>query len=274
MADENELTQPQHPIQKLIDVMAQLRNPEGGCPWDIQQTHSSIANYTIEEAYELADALVNGTAEQIKEELGDLLFQVVFHAQISSEKNGFNFEDITECVATKMVERHPHVFQPGHENTLDSATAQWEELKAKERSNLAHRHGKQISALDGVALALPSLVRAQKIQKRASQYGFDWPDLPPVISKIREELHELEIEINVAAANDRLADELGDLLFACVNLARHIDVNPETALHKATQKFDRRFRYIEDKLRAADKSLKAADLEEMESLWSEAKLQE
>ena len=258
-------------LKKLLNVMAKLREPETGCPWDIQQTHASIAAYTIEEAYEVADALENGDSQQIKEELGDLLFQVVFHAQISSEKNGFNFGDIADVVAKKMIERHPHVFSNNGDVANDELSVQWEELKEKEREKSAKGKGAEISALDGVALAFPSLMRAQKIQQRAAKQGFDWTDLVPVIEKVHEELQELEIEIEAKNQITRIADELGDLLFASVNLARHLEIDAETALKRATKRFERRFRYIEDNLRVRGKNFKDVDLEEMEELWLRAK---
>ena len=258
-------------LKKLLNVMAKLRDPETGCPWDIQQTHASIAAYTIEEAYEVADALENGDSQQIKEELGDLLFQVVFHAQISSEKNGFNFGDIADVVAKKMIERHPHVFNATSDLTNDGLSVQWEELKEKEREKSAKGKGEEISALDGVALAFPSLMRAQKIQQRAAKQGFDWTHLAPVIEKVHEELKELEIEIEAKTQSTRIAEELGDLLFASVNLARHLKIDAETALERATKKFERRFRYIEDNLRVRGKKFKDVDLEEMEELWLSAK---
>ena len=260
-----------HRLKKLLNVMAKLRDPETGCPWDLQQTHASIAAYTIEEAYEVADALENGDTQQIKEELGDLLFQVVFHAQISSEKNGFNFGDIADVVAKKMIERHPHVFSTSSDVANDGLSAQWEELKEKERIKAAEKQGAEISALDGVALAFPSLMRAQKIQKRAAKQGFDWTDLTPVIEKVHEELQELEIEIEAKNQSARIADELGDLLFASVNLARHLKIDAETALKRATKRFERRFRYIEDNLRDRGKNFKDVGLEEMEELWLRAK---
>ena len=258
-------------LKKLLNVMAKLRDPETGCPWDLQQTHASIAAYTIEEAYEVADALENGDSQQIKEELGDLLFQVVFHAQISSEKNGFNFGDIADTVTKKMIERHPHVFSNNSEVANDELSVQWEEFKEKERQNSAARKGAEISALDGVALAFPSLMRAQKIQKRAAKQGCDWTHLAPVIEKVHEELQELEIEIEAKNQITRIADELGDLLFASVNLARHLEIDAETALKRATKRFERRFRYIEDNLRVRGKNFKDVDLEEMEELWLRAK---
>ena len=258
-------------LKKLLKVMAKLRDPETGCPWDLQQTHASIAAYTIEEAYEVADALENGDSQQIKEELGDLLFQVVFHAQISSEKNGFNFGDIADTVTKKMIERHPHVFSNNSEVANDELSVQWEEFKEKERQNSAARKGAEISALDGVALAFPSLMRAQKIQKRAAKQGFDWTHLAPVIEKVHEELQELEIEIEAKNQITRIADELGDLLFASANLARHLKIDAETALKRATKKFERRFRYIEDNLHDRGKDFKDVGLEEMEELWLRAK---
>lgn len=258
-------------LKKLLNVMAKLRDPETGCPWDLQQTHASIAAYTIEEAYEVADALENGDSQQIKEELGDLLFQVVFHAQISSEKNGFNFGEIADVVAKKMIERHPHVFNTNGDHSNDRLSVQWEELKEKEREKSAKKKGAEISALDGVALGFPSIMRAQKIQKRAAKQGFDWTDLTPVIEKVHEELQELEIEIEAKNQSARIADELGDLLFASVNLARHLKIDAETALKRATKKFERRFRYIEDNLRDRGKNFKDVGLEEMEELWLRAK---
>tara|TARA_B100000530_G_scaffold257176_1_gene170641 strand:+ start:632 stop:1441 length:810 start_codon:yes stop_codon:yes gene_type:complete len=262
------------PIEQLLDVMSQLRDPEAGCPWDIEQTPETIAPYTIEEAYEVADAIASGDMDQLKDELGDLLFQVVFYSQMSREKGGFDFDDVAEGITKKMRNRHPHVFSTAKERSPEEQNIAWETQKAEERKAKAIEAGHLASALDGVALAFPSLMRAQKIQKRAAKQGFDWPDLEPVIAKVREELQELELEIRASSPTQRVADELGDLFFASVNLARHLDIDAETALKKATEKFERRFRYIENDLRATGREPKETGLEEMERLWWKAKAQE
>ena len=262
------------PIDQLLDLMSQLRDPEVGCEWDIEQTPETIAPYTIEEAYEVADAIASGDVDQLKDELGDLLFQIIFYSQMSREKGGFDFDDVAEGITIKMRNRHPHVFGTAKKRSPEEQNIAWEVQKAQERKEKARKTGHRESALDGVALAFPSLIRAQKIQKRAAEQGFDWPDLAPVIAKVREELEELEIEIEASSPTQRIGDELGDLFFAAVNLARHVDIDAETALKKATEKFERRFRYIENKLRSAGKEPKQTGLEEMERLWSKAKAQD
>jgi len=261
-------------IDNLLQVMARLRDVENGCPWDRAQTFSTIAPYTIEEAYEVADAIETGDMDQLEDELGDLLFQVVFHAQMASEAGGFDFDSVARRIATKMRDRHPHVFGGEVERTSASQTIAWEEQKAAERDARAAKSGLKPSALDGVALALPALMRAQKLQKRAAREGFDWEDLPPVIAKIREELEELESEISAGRDEIRLQDEAGDLLFACVNLARHLGIDAEIALRDANAKFDRRFRAVEDCLAREGKSLAEADLNEMETHWTAVKASE
>lgn len=261
-------------IDDLLEVMARLRDPENGCPWDKEQTFATIAPYTIEEAYEVADAIASGDMDQLEDELGDLLFQVVFYAQMSREDGGFNFNDVARRIATKMRDRHPHVFGTQDERTSEGQTIAWETQKATERDARAAKLGRKPGALDGVALALPALMRAQKLQKRAAREGFDWPDLAPVIAKIREELAEVEAEIADGSSEDRLRDEAGDLLFACVNLARHLGVDAEIALREANDKFDRRFRAVEQGLEQDGKSLSDAGLDEMEAHWSAAKAAE
>jgi len=262
-------------IDDLLEVMARLRDPENGCPWDREQTFSTIAPYTIEEAYEVADAIETGDVDQLEDELGDLLFQVVFYAQISVEAGGFDFDGVARRIAAKMRDRHPHVFGGGeNERTSVSQTIAWEGQKATERAARAAKSGRKPSALDGVALALPALMRAQKLQKRAAREGFDWENLPPVIAKIHEELEEVEAEISAGSGQDRLQDEAGDLLFACVNLARHLGIDAEMALRDANAKFDRRFRAVEDGLRRKGKSLAEVDLDEMETHWTAAKATE
>ena len=261
-------------IDDLLDVMARLRDPENGCPWDREQTFATIAPYTIEEAYEVADAIDSGDMDQLEDELGDLLFQVVFYAQMSRESGGFDFDAVARRIASKMRDRHPHVFGAVDERTSEGQTIAWEEQKAAERDARAARLGRRPSALDGVALALPALMRAQKLQKRAAREGFDWPDLAPVVAKIREELEEVEAEIAAGSGQERLQDEAGDLLFACVNLARHLGIDAEIALRDANAKFDRRFRAVENGLGQEGKSLAEADLDEMEAHWVAAKATE
>jgi MazG family protein len=251
--------------------MAWLRDRQHGCPWDIDQTFRTIAPYTIEEAYEVADAIERNDMAGLKEELGDLLLQVVYHAQIASEAQAFSFDDVAAGIAEKMIDRHPHVFGNLDIETADAQTISWEARKAAER--MARQGAAEpAGALDGVARALPALMRAEKIQKRAARVGFDWASTAPVIDKIEEELDELRAELEAGKVDrDRLTDELGDVLFAVANLARHCKVDPEVALRATNDKFEKRFRYIEKKL--GDQGRKPADatLGEMEALWQEAK---
>lgn len=258
-------------INDLLDIMTRLRDPKRGCPWDAEQTFETIAPYTIEEAYEVADAIRLGDMDQLEDELGDLLFQVVFYAQMSRETGGFDFDAVTRRIASKMRNRHPHVFDDSEKRSSGDQAVAWETHKAQERERRAEQSGTRPSVLDGVAHALPALMRAQKLQKRAAREGFDWPDLAPVIAKIREELVELEVEIAAGSENDRLQDEVGDLLFACVNLARHLGVDAEVALRDGNQKFENRFRYVEQRLEEKGKSPSSSDLEEMDDLWNTAK---
>jgi len=250
--------------------MAWLRNREHGCPWDIDQTFRTIAPYTIEEAYEVADAIEREDLPALKEELGDLLLQVVYHSQMASETGAFRFEDVAAAIADKMVDRHPHVFGDLKIADADAQTVSWEARKAAER---AKKGGQEpAGALDGVARALPALLRAEKIQKRAARVGFDWKTIAPVIDKIEEELRELRVEIDAGkTAQARIADELGDVLFAVANLARHCKVDPEAALRATNDKFEKRFRYVERQLAAQGRKPAEATLEEMEALWQEAK---
>ena len=261
---------PKEPLARLLAVMAWLRDRQHGCPWDIDQTFRTIAPYTIEEAYEVADAIDRGDMSALKEELGDLLLQVVYHAQMASEAGAFAFQDVAQAIADKMVDRHPHVFGDLEITDANAQTVSWEARKAAERA------GKNGSAptgtLDGVARALPALLRAEKLQKRAARVGFDWKEIGPVIDKIEEELGELRTEINAGTRDPaRVADEMGDVLFAVANLARHCKVDPEAALRSTNDKFERRFRHVEGRL--ADQGRRPADatLEEMEALWQEAK---
>ena len=253
-------------IDKLLAVMAALRNPQGGCPWDIEQDFSSIAPYTIEEAYEVADAIERGEFGELRDELGDLLFQVAFHARMAEERGFFNFADVVSAIVEKMVRRHPHVFADEVITDAAAQTRAWEAQKAKERQ----ARGQHASLLDGVTLGLPALSRAEKLQQRAARAGFDWPEIAPVFDKVHEEIEEVRAEL---AGDDHqaLEDEIGDLLFACVNLARHAGVDPEQALRTANRKFVRRFNYVEQALAGQGRSLDEADLECMEALWNEAK---
>ncbi|MFO1158029.1 MAG: nucleoside triphosphate pyrophosphohydrolase [Reyranellaceae bacterium] len=262
---------PDEPLARLLAVMAWLRDRRHGCPWDLEQTFRTIAPYTIEEAYEVADAIARDDLPALKEELGDLLLQVVYHAQMASEAGAFDFTAVAAAVADKMVERHPHVFGDAHVANADAQTVSWEARKAVERAAKGNG-GAPAGALDGVALALPALLRAEKIQKRAARVGFDWQETGPVIDKIEEELGELRAELaQGTVAQDRLVDELGDVLFAVANLARHCKVDPEAALRGTNDKFERRFRYIERRLAETGRGPADATLEEMEKLWQEAK---
>jgi ATP diphosphatase len=250
--------------------MAWLRDRQHGCPWDIDQTFRTIAPYTIEEAYEVADAIDRNDMPALKEELGDLLLQVVYHSQMASEAGAFRFEDVAAAIADKMVDRHPHVFGDLKIADADAQTISWEARKAAERAKKVG--AEPLGALDGVARALPALLRAEKIQRRAARVGFDWKTIGPVIDKIEEELGELRGEIEAGKLDQaRVTDELGDVLFAVANLARHCKVDPETALRSTNDKFERRFRYVEKQLAAQGRKPAEATLEEMEALWQEAK---
>jgi MazG family protein len=259
-------------ISRLLAIMARLRDPQTGCPWDREQSFATIAPYTIEEAYEVAEAAEAGDVPALREELGDLLLQVVFHARMAEEARQFDFDDVARAIADKMVRRHPHVFGSA---TVDSAAAQtvaWEEQKAEERR--AKAAGGQPSALDGIGPGLPALTRALKLQRRAARVGFDWPAVAPIFDKIDEEIDELHREIEAGGGADRIADEVGDLLFAVVNLARRLDTDPEQALRGACRKFERRFRYVEQAVAAKGLSPQEAGLDAMEDAWQEAKARE
>lgn len=256
-------------IKKLLDLMAQLRNPESGCPWDLEQNFASIAAYTVEEAYEVADAIVREDYEDLRDELGDLLFQVVFHARMAEEQGSFNFEDVARSICEKMFRRHPHLFGSPAEQQAGQQAGSWERIKAEERSAKGSDSEEQ-SALDGVTLALPALKRAEKLGKRASASGFDWPDAGGARLKIDEELAELAAAL-VQGTDDAIEEELGDVLFSLVNLARHLKVDPEQALTRASRKFESRFRLMETSLRATGKTLAELPLDELEVAWLAAK---
>lgn len=256
-------------IERLLEIMRRLRDPEGGCPWDLEQDFGTIAPYTIEEAYEVADAIEREAWDELKGELGDLLFQSVFHAHMAEERGLFSFADVANTMSDKMVARHPHVFgEESNAKSADQQTADWEKIKAAERAGKA-QHG----ALDGVALGLPALLRAMKLQKRAARVGFDWPDMDGVLDKIAEEAREV-VEARDELGPDELEDEIGDLLFVIANLARRLDVDPEAALRRTNAKFTRRFAAIEDRLAALGKRPQDSDLAEMDALWNAVKAEE
>ncbi|WP_295515106.1 nucleoside triphosphate pyrophosphohydrolase [uncultured Pseudomonas sp.] len=267
-------------LDDLLHLMARLRDPQHGCPWDLQQDYASIVPHTLEEAYEVADAIAKRDFPQVRDELGDLLFQVVYYSQLGREDGHFDFAQVVDGITRKLVRRHPHVFPDGDLHgpldlpRLDEATIKrrWEEIKAEERAEKAAAP-EQLSLLDDVPAALPALSRAAKLQKRAANVGFDWADAKPVVAKIQEELDEVrEAMANGQAA--QVAEEVGDLLFVMVNLARHLRVDAEDALRQANAKFERRFRYIEEALKAQGRTPQAATLEEMDALWDAAKVAE
>jgi MazG family protein len=259
-------------VAELLGIMAALRTPVTGCPWDLEQTFRTIAPYTIEEAYEVADAIEKRDLDGIKEELGDLLLQVVYHARIAEEDGAFDFGDVVQAINAKMIRRHPHVFGTEAEKTAGASPGFWERLKAEER---AGKPKQPESVLDGVPVALPALTRAIKLQNKAACVGFDWPSLAPVLDKLKEELAELEHEIKGGtAAREAMEEELGDLMFVVANVARHLKLDPEAALRAANQKFIRRFQVVEQRLAALGRSPAESTLEEMDRLWDAAKLDE
>lgn len=256
-------------IETLLAIMARLRDPDGGCPWDLEQTFETIAPYTLEEAYEVADAIERGDMDDLKDELGDLLLQVVFHARIAEDDGTFNFGDVVDAISSKMIRRHPHVFGDGDADTPQAVKGSWERIKATERD--AKAGAEPARTLDGIPKALPALVRAVKLQKRAARVGFDWPQTAQVLDKLVEETNELKVEIDAGAAPERVMDELGDILFVYANLARHLDVDPEQALSGTNAKFESRFKLIEDWLREDGRTPEQSSLEEMDALWNRAK---
>ena len=261
-------------IARLLDIMTRLRDPESGCPWDLEQSFATIAPHTVEEAYEVAQAIADGDMTALRDELGDLLFQVVFYAQMAREAGDFSFDDIARGISDKMLRLHPHVFGAAKIDTAAAQTLSWEAMKAEERAAKSAADMSAPSALDGVARALPALTRALKLQKRAARVGFDWPDIAPVLEKLDEEITELRAELVAPDNAARVADEIGDLLFTCANLSRHAGADPEAALRAANAKFERRFKRVEALLAADGRALADADLAEMERLWNRAKAEE
>jgi len=258
-------------IQELLDLMAALRDPEHGCPWDRAQAFASIAPYTVEEAYEVADAIARENMDDLRDELGDLLFQVVFHARMAAERGDFDFHDVVAGIVAKMVRRHPHVFADECVDSVVAQSAAWETHKARERAARCDRSSVAPGVLDGVARGLPALMRARKLQARASRVGFDWSAAPAVLPKLEEEIAELADAIAHARDLARVREELGDVLFTVVNLARHLEVDAEAALSAANAKFERRFRQMESLARAADCNLVDCGPDALEELWRRAK---
>ena len=261
-------------MQQLLDIMAQLRNPEGGCPWDLKQDFRSILPHTLEEAYEVADAIESDDRMQLRDELGDLLFQVVFYCQLAREEGSFEFADVAQTMSDKLIRRHPHIFSsPADEADIgtsaldaDQVLQKWEAIKQTERDTK-----QQYSVLDDVPNALPAMQRSAKLQKRAANVGFDWPDVTPVLANMAEELEEIE-QAFASGDKDHTLEELGDLMFACVNMARHLKQDPEQVMRAANAKFERRFRFLETQLVEAGESLESVDLERMEAGWKAAKV--
>jgi MazG family protein len=258
-----------HPIFELLEIMARLRAPVGGCAWDLEQTFATIAPYTVEEAYEVADAIERGDLNDLREELGDLLLQVVFHARMAEEDGAFAFADVARAINAKMIRRHPHVFGEADQRSSAEQTQAWEVIKAEERAE----KGKAASLLDDVPVGLPALTRAVKLSKRAANVGFVWPSAKEVLDKLHEEIAELEHEVEVGDMA-KAREELGDVLFVCANLARQLDIEPEDALRATNAKFVRRFQFIEKRLAEIGKTPAQSDLPEMDALWDAAKAAE
>ncbi len=260
---------------RLLNIMANLRDPAKGCPWDLKQTSVSIAPYTLEEAYEVVEAIEQNDAAALRNELGDLLFQVVFHARIAEEKNLFDFYDVAAAAANKMERRHPHVFADVKIGSAEEQAQAWTEIKIKERHTLPPKTEQiQPSQIDNICNTLPALLRAKKLQQRAAEVGFDWPDLEPVLEKVAEELEEVRTTIKNREGSERLAEEIGDLLFACSNVARLAGFDAEALLRAANRKFEKRFRALEAQFRSRHHSLQSASLTEMEAAWQQVKLAE
>jgi ATP diphosphatase len=256
-------------INTLLEIMSRLRDPEGGCPWDVKQDFDSIAPYTIEEAYEVADAIERKAFDELRDELGDLLFQVVFHAQMANEAGHFDFSGVLDAVCDKMVRRHPHVFGDATVEDAEAQTVAWEEQKARERGNQ-----QDSSALAGVSTGMPEWLRSLKLQKRAAHVGFDWPGAAPVLAKIDEEALELKSAVEHGEDPDHIEEEYGDLLFVVMNLSRHLHLDPGRALRRANSKFERRFRRMEMLASARDVDLQTAGLEVLDRIWDEVKREE
>ncbi len=273
---------PSRDITGLLAIMAALRTPQSGCPWDLEQTYETIAPYTIEEAYEVVDAIERGDLADLRDELGDLLLQVAFHARMAQEEGRFDFGDVVHAITSKMIRRHPHVFGDTRDLAPDEVKALWGKIKAEEKAQKRTEHAALGLAeephakghLSGVPTTMPALTRAVKLQAKASTVGFDWNDARLVLAKIREEADEIEAVLNEGASKQLVAGEVGDLLFAVANLSRHLNADPEASLRTTNAKFERRFAYIEEALQASGQTLESASLAEMDALWNEAKSKE
>jgi len=262
-------------VQQLLDIMRALRDPDSGCPWDQQQNFQSLIPYTLEEAYEVADAIERNSAEDIKSELGDLLFQIVFYSQLAKEQKSFDFNDVAQSISEKLLRRHPHVFADATVTCAEDQTKEWEKLKQQEREVKAAESSSLLSHLDDVSRTLPSLMRAEKLQKRAAREGFDWPDVKGVMAKIYEELDEVQQEIDAEVQEQkRLEDEIGDLFFSFINLSRHVGVDAEQSLRRTNLKFERRFRALEESANQKGVAVKEMTIDELEALWQEVKKHE
>ncbi len=261
-------------IGELLEIMTRLRDPENGCPWDIEQDFASIAPYTIEEAYEVEEAIREKDMDALKDELGDLLLQVVFHAEMAREAGHFDFSDVVAGISDKMMRRHPHVFADSNIRDADQQSKAWEVQKAKERAAAAGKKNRAPSALDGVASALPALMRAEKIQNRAARVGFDWRETAPVIEKIAEELAEIDEVQSDSSEGEGLSLECGDLLFSCVNLVRHLGIDCESALRDSNAKFENRFRRLESIAKGENKQINEMTLAQLDEIWRRVKAEE
>lgn len=261
-------------MQRLLEVMASLRDPDHGCPWDKEQTFATILPYTLEEVYEVADAIDQKDMTALREELGDLLFQIVFYAQMAKEAGEFDFDDIAAKISEKLVQRHPHVFADAVIGSAEAQTHAWEQHKERERHSKASAQQRVASVLDNVPVALPGLMRSMKLQRRAARVGFDWPTIEPVLDKIEEELAEVREVLAHGADQEKMLHEVGDLLFACVNLGRHTGVDPEMAMRGVNSRFESRFRRVESLADEQNQTLAEMSLEEMDKLWDQAKAEE
>jgi len=262
-------------IQQLIEIMRALRDPDSGCPWDLEQDFQSLISFTIEEAYEVADAIERNDMDDIKSELGDLLFQIIFYSQLAQEQQAFDFNEVVQSINDKLTRRHPHVFADAKIKDATAQTKEWEKIKQQERKTKAASSSARLSHLDDVSRTLPSLMRAEKLQKRAAKEGFDWPSIKGVMAKVVEELAEVQQELDAKIQEqDKLEDEIGDLFFSCINLSRHAGVDAEQSLRKANLKFERRFRRLEKLADVKNQQLNEMTVDELENLWQEVKKHE
>ena len=262
-------------IEKLVEIMRSLRDPDNGCPWDLEQNFQSLIPYTIEEAYEVADAIEQNNLEDIKDELGDLLFQIIFYSQLAKEQNAFDFYDVAEAIGEKLIRRHPHVFSDAQIKNSEEQTKEWEKIKQEEREIKSIKNLSELSILDDVSRALPSLMRSEKLQKRAAREGFDWSNIQDVMLKVNEELTQVQQELNADVQDkEKIEDEIGDLFFSCINLSRHAGLNAEQCVRKANLKFERRFRELEKTANNNGLQINEIHTDGLEKLWHEVKSRE